>query len=423
MVQLTFTLLPAIFAVRVVAGPVLVKDSIVTLPISRFFNFTGTRTIVQKDIARAQAFNSRKAAKNDARQVISEPVNNMVVSYIASIGVGSPATTYKLLIDTGSSNTWLGAGQKYVRTSTSMETVRQTRKWQSVEYGSGSFSGTEYTDQVTLASGLVIAKQSIGVAYESTGFTGCTFVLIGPVDLTKGTLTPGRSTLIPTVTDKLVSQGTIPASMMGIYFQPKGESSTLTVPITSPDGADNANGSIAFGGTDPTRFTKSISYTPITSTAPASDFWGIDQTVTYGSTTILSLTAGIVDTGTTLILLATDAFQNYKHETGAVEDRRTGLLRVTPAQFSRIQNLNFVIGDSTYSLTPNAQIWPRSLNSDIGGDADSIYLIVSDLGTPSGEGLDFINGYKFLERFYSAYDADNARIGFATTSFTTATTN
>ncbi|KAJ7239393.1 aspartic proteinase [Mycena haematopus] len=410
MVQLTFTLLPAIFAVRVVAGPVLVKDSIVTLPISRFFNFTGTRTIVQKDIARAQAFNSRKAAKNDARQVISEPVNNMVVSYIASIGVGSPATTYNLLIDTGSSNTWLGAGQKYVRTSTSMETDQEV----SVEYGSGSFSGTEYTDQVTLASGLVIAKQSIGVAYESTGFTGFDGILgIGPVDLTKGTLTPGRSTLIPTVTDKLVSQGTIPASMMGIYFQP----------ITSPDGADNANGSIAFGGTDPTRFTKSISYTPITSTAPASDFWGIDQTVTYGSTTILSLTAGIVDTGTTLILLATDAFQNYKHETGAVEDRRTGLLRVTPAQFSRIQNLNFVIGDSTYSLTPNAQIWPRSLNSDIGGDADSIYLIVSDLGTPSGEGLDFINGYKFLERFYSAYDADNARIGFATTSFTTATTN
>lgn len=32
--------------------------------------------------------------------------------------------------------------------------------------------GTEFTDQVTLASGLVIPKQSIGVASTSTGFDG-----------------------------------------------------------------------------------------------------------------------------------------------------------------------------------------------------------------------------------------------------------
>lgn len=33
-----------------------------------------------------------------------------------------------------------------------------------------------------------------------------------------------------------------------------------------------------------------------------------------------------------------------------------------------------------FALTPNAQIWPRSLNSDIGGTADGIYLIVGDAG-------------------------------------------
>ena len=37
---------------------------------------------------------------------------------------------------------------------------------------------------------------------------------------------------------------------------------------------------------------------PITTTSPARDFWGIDQSVRYGhSTSILSTTAGIVDTG------------------------------------------------------------------------------------------------------------------------------
>lgn len=44
------------------------------------------------------------------------------VTYTTSVGVGSPATQYTLLIDTGSSNTWVGAGKAYVKTSTSKST-------------------------------------------------------------------------------------------------------------------------------------------------------------------------------------------------------------------------------------------------------------------------------------------------------------
>jgi cathepsin E len=78
---------------------------------------------------------------------------------------------------------------------------------------------------------------------------------------------------------------------------------------------------------------------------------------------------------------------------------------------------------ATFELTANAQIWPRNLNNDIGGDKNGIYLIVSDIGTPGGEGLDFVNGVAFLERYYSVFDTANRRIGFATTPFTFATTN
>ena len=44
-----------------------------------------------------------------------------------------------------------------------------------------------------------------------------------------------------------------------------------------------------------------------------------------------------------------------------------------------------------FELTPDAQIWPRSLNSELGGDSDSIYLVVADLASQSGQGLDFIS--------------------------------
>ena len=82
-----------------------------------------------------------------------------------------------------------------------------------------------------------------------------------------------------------------------------------------------------------------------------------------------------------------------------------------------------VFDQTSFGLTPNGQIWPRALNADIGGVAGDIYLIVGNIGTPSGEGLDFINGQTFLERFYAVFDTANQRVGLATTSFTDATTN
>lgn len=145
-------------------------------------------------------------------------------------------------------------------------------------YGSGSFSGTEFTDTVTLAPGLVITQQSIGVASTSTGFSGVDGILglvprltlvmqsnlmlqhrIGPVDLTSDTLTPQIRATIPTVTDNLFSQGKITANEIAVSFEP----TTST--------ADN-NGELTFGGTDSSKFTGSITFAPISEcTAPLLD--------------------------------------------------------------------------------------------------------------------------------------------------------
>jgi hypothetical protein len=362
-------------------------------------------TIADVDRARAQSLVNVGDRKENEKRQSSFPVTNGVVTYTADVGVGSPATTYSLIIDTGSSNTFIGAGKTYVKTSTSKSTGNSV----SVSYGSGSFSGTEYTDTVTLSSGLVIKNQSIAVASTSTGFDGVDGILgVGPVDLTDGTVK--NTGEVPTVTDNLYSQGTIPANSLGVFFAPTTSTSTK-------------NGELTFGGADTSKISGSLSYVPVTSTYPASYYWGVDQSIGYGTTTLLSTTAGIVDTGTTLTLIASDAFKKYKTATGAVADSATGLLRITSAQYSNLKNLDFKIGGKTYSLTPNAQIFPRSLNTQIGGSANSIYLIVADIGSSSGQGLDFINGYSFLERFYTVYDTQNSRLGFAATQYTTATTN
>ena len=62
-----------------------------------------------------------------------------------------------------------------------------------------------------------------------------------------------------------------------------------------------------------------------------------------------------------------------------MEDEATGLLKVTHEQYKALQPLNFHIGGNKYTLNPNAQIWPRSLNAEINGTAHGIYLIIGDV--------------------------------------------
>ncbi|KAI0773211.1 acid protease [Trametes elegans] len=386
-----------------------VRSSTITLPVAKLYNFTGSANLVAHDQARARNLRARGNARlgrpNLAPQVASVPSQNQLFQYVVNVSL---SRTHSLLVDTGSSNTWVGAGQTYVQTST----TRQTRDSVAVTYGIGSFSGHEFTDLVNLGRGLRIAGQSIGAAATQQGFDGLDGILgVGPSGLTLGTLSPDVSSSIPTVTDNLFSQGVIPATLLSVSFQP-----------TQTD--NNINGELTFGGTDSSKFVGAINFVPITSTAPSSQFFGIDESIRYGaSNTILSTTSGIVDTGTTLLLIATDAFQKYQDATGAVEDNVTGLLRITPAQFQNLQSLFFTIGGVVFEFTANAQIWPRALNAAIGGDPNAIFLIVGDIGTPSGSGLDVINGMTFIERFYTVFDTDNNRVGIANTPFTRATTN
>lgn len=231
---------------------------------------------------------------------------------------------------------------------------------------------------------------------------------IGPSDLTRGTV--ANVSTVPIVTDNLYSQGTISTAAVGISFKP------ITVESTP-------NGELSFGGPDATKYTGTLNYVPITASSPAKYYWGINQSIAYGSTIIMSERAGIVDTDTTFIYLPTDAYNAYKNAVGATLDNSTGLLCIPSSKYSSLTDLKYIIGTVTYSLTPNGQIWPRSLNSYIGGSDSYVYLVVNDIGTTSGSGLDFINGYTFLERFYAVYDTTNHRFGTATTKYTTATTN
>lgn len=92
---------------------------------------------------------------------------------------------------------------------------------------------------------------------------------------------------IPTVVDNLFKDKKIAANVLGVFYEP-----TINI-------VDNlvGTGYLSFGGVESSKTVGPVTYFPITKTSPASEFWGIDQSITYGNQNILSSTAGIVDTG------------------------------------------------------------------------------------------------------------------------------
>ncbi|TGO20589.1 hypothetical protein BPAE_0283g00010 [Botrytis paeoniae] len=376
-------------AAAVSASPIAQVKSAV-LPLAKHHNVTSIKNIVDKGHARLNKVNGIATTAKRATAVSSGAVTNEDVSYVAPVVIGG--ATWSLIVDTGSSNTWCGAQTSCEKTSTGVASGGTV----SVSYGSGSFSGKEYTDTVSFG-GLTVKSQSIGAATSASGFSGVDGILgVGPVDLTEGTVS-GLST-VPTFLDNLKSQGSITSEILGVYFKPESGSDD-----------DDTNGELTLGGVDTTKYTGTLTYFPKATSGDASYYWGINIAgFTYGTTSLATSASGIVDTGTTLIYIPTAAYNKFLTAAGGKTDSSSGL-----AVFTTKPTANFSIkfGTTTYTLTPAQYLVPTAQYSVYGLSSSKYYAWINDGGA---SGVNTIIGQKFLEQYYSVFDTTNSRIGFAT---------
>ena len=160
----------AFLTVAVSASPLVVRDdSTVSLPFAMSLNLSGI-TLLERDQERAAHLIERgeqmQAYENNgtlselplqfSKRASSFSVTNTAVTYTANVGVGSPPTTYSLLIDTGSSNTWIGANKAYVKTSSGKATGKRV----SVSYGSGRFQGYECKHRLCHSTHVFVFNES-----------------------------------------------------------------------------------------------------------------------------------------------------------------------------------------------------------------------------------------------------------------------
>ncbi|CZT13038.1 probable aspartic proteinase precursor [Rhynchosporium agropyri] len=364
--------------------------NLVSVPLRRNISISSVKSLVEQGQRRIAAINGLTSL--DTSLVGSGVVTNIIQGYLAPVSIGG--NIWNLVVDTGSSTTWCGAQERCERTATGTSTGNSV----TVRYGSGSFSGTEYIDEVSFG-GLTVTSQSIGAAFSATGFQGTDGILgLGPIGLTVNTV--AATSTVPTFMNNLKAQRSITTEVLGVSFR------SVSGRDTSSD-----NGVLTLGGVDTSQYTGPLTYFPKLQTGAAARHWGISiAKFTYGSVTLQSSATGIVDTGTTLIYIPDSAYNAFLAASGGRTDSVSGLASFTTKPTS---NFGVTFGSTTYTLTPDQYLIPTAQYSFFGVASGKYYALISAGGL---SGVNCLIGLKFLEHYYSVYDETNSRIGFAANS-------
>ncbi|KAH8100901.1 acid protease [Cristinia sonorae] len=217
------------------------------------------------------------------------------VGYIATVQIGTPPRDFKLLMDSGSSDLWVGAegcqsedggdcGNHVFLGEGSSSSFADTGRNFQVTYGSGAVQGDIVTDDLDIA-GLVLNAHTFGVAtLESVEFSGDSTSFDGLMGLAQSSLS-NQGVLTPV--EALAQAGLIKDAVTSYKI------SRLS------DGKND--GEISFGGLDPNKFDPATLVT--FPNVNKNGFWEGAFTVSVDGVDLgLAGRSAILDTGTTLII-------------------------------------------------------------------------------------------------------------------------
>ncbi|XP_017060632.1 lysosomal aspartic protease-like [Drosophila ficusphila] len=347
------------------------------VPILREENFVKTR----QNVLAEKAYLRTKYQLPSLRLNEEELSNTLNLEYYAGITIGTPAQSFKVLFDTGSSNLWVPSNtckstacttHNQYDSSASSTYVANGESF-SIQYGSGSLSGYLSTDTVDV-NGLKITGQTFA---ESTSEPGTNF---NDANF-DGILGMGYEALavdgVAPPFYNMVSQGLVDSSVFSFYLARAGTSSQ--------------GGELIFGGSDSSLYSGSLTYVPISEQA----YWQFAvASASVDGNSLCSNCQAIADTGTSLIVAPYDAYNTLSEILNVDEDGY-----VDCSSVSSLPVVTFNIGGTDFTLEPSA------------------YIIESDGYCLSGfeySGTDFwILGDIFIGQYYTEFDLGNNRIGFA----------
>lgn len=213
------------------------------------------------------------------------------VTDFSEIELGTPPQTFKVVLDTGSSNLWVPSSEcgsiacylhnKYESSSSS--TYKKNGSEFAIRYGSGSLSGFVSQDTLTIGD-LTIKEQDFAEATQEPGLAFAFGRFDGILGLGYDTISVNK--IVPPFYNML-KQGLLDEPVFAFYLgdaNKEGDSSEAT-----------------FGGVDKSHYTGELIKIPLRRKA----YWEVDlDSIALGDDVAeLENTGVILDTGTSLIAL------------------------------------------------------------------------------------------------------------------------
>ncbi|KAF8857082.1 putative vacuolar protease A [Acephala macrosclerotiorum] len=320
------------------------------------------------------------------------PVSNFLnAQYFSEITIGTPPQTFKVVLDTGSSNLWVpssecGSIACYLHTkydSSSSSTYQKNGSSFEIRYGSGSLSGFVSEDVMTIGD-LKIKDQIFAEATEEPGLAFAFGRFDGILGLGFDTISVNK---IPPPFYNMIEQGLLDEPLFAFYL-----GST----------ENDAEGSEAtFGGVNKDHYTGKITEIPLRRKA----YWEVDlDAISFGDATAeLDNTGVILDTGTSLIALPTTLAELLNKEMGAKKGYN-GQYTVDCAKRDELPDMTFTLSGFDFSITPYDYIL------EVQGSCISTFM---GMDFPEPVGPLAILGDAFLRKWYSVYDLGKGTVGLA----------
>ncbi|KAJ6264298.1 hypothetical protein Dda_0443 [Drechslerella dactyloides] len=316
------------------------------------------------------------------------------ISYWINIQFGSSKKSFRMVLDTGSADTWIPSSECTSKSCLAHRTYGPADSSKldftdnqtfTIKYASGNVEGTVVKDSLTFGS-VTLDDISFGLAKTvSDDFTGF------PVDGILGLGFPSASVQkVPTFLDNLVSRKIITQRIFGVYLHRTGD--------------NTPNGSVVFGGVNGPRIDGGPSALKYYSLNRTSDLWAIpmDDVIIDGKN--VGFDGGrsaVIDTGTALILIPPDdALKIHQSIAGTQSNGQTFYI---PCNTN--VNLELVFGGDKYGITPKDYV------GDV-VDATKNLCLSLIVGKSVVRDGAWLIGDVFLRNVYSVFDMDGTRIGF-----------
>jgi len=351
-----------------------------------------------KTIAQMRAMSVRRtarfaeiAASNAAFPSI--PLTDVQDSeYFGEVDIGTPAQKFTTIYDTGSSNLWVPSkactnckktGGKY--DSSKSSTYAKNGKAFALQYGTGSCNGFLSTDTTTLGGATITAFDFGEVTTEAADVFGG-----APFDGILG-MGPAKAAAdqVAMPMAQLKAQGKIAKNIFSFYLASNSSTGSTLV----------------LGGTDSQYYTGEFTYAPVAKAAALLPYWLVSASdIKVGGESIkaCNFLLGcdmVVDTGTSILAGPVSAVNKLIAPIGNVS-----------ADCSNVHTLPTItisLAGKDYDLEPEFYVLK---GEDENG---KVQCELGIQGVNAGVPI-WILGDPFLRKYYTVWDAEANRVGFAT---------